>query len=207
MTWLAIRLHRVRMVSMALVVVLWAGFVAAERLYPGIRGISAGLFPYLPLVMGVFLGAPLLSREYERGTHQFAWTQSISRSRWLAPQIGTAAVLALTTTGLVTALIWWSLSDLPPELTGVLPFTWALFALALGAFWSAVTRRTTVAMGSAFFGVAACQLMAEGLRNRAARELGWSSAALGAAEAAITAGLAGVLVAGAWWFVTRRDPG
>ncbi len=84
-TWLAIRQHRIRMISMALVVVLWAGFVTVERLHPGIRGISASLFPYLPLVMGVFLGAPLLSREYERGTHQFAWTQSVTRSRWLAP--------------------------------------------------------------------------------------------------------------------------
>ncbi|WP_062428802.1 ABC transporter permease [Herbidospora daliensis] len=207
MTWLAIRQHRVRMISMACVVALWAGFVAVERLYPGVRGISASLFPYLPLVMAVFLGAPLLAREYERGTHQFAWTQSISRSRWLAPQVGTAAALALVTTGLVTALICWSLRTVPPELTGLLPFTWTLFALALGTFWSAVTRRTTVAMGASFFGVAACQLIAEGLRNRAARELGWTPATLGAVEAAITAGLAGALFAGAWWFVTRRDPG
>ncbi|WP_066374318.1 ABC transporter permease subunit [Herbidospora mongoliensis] len=207
MTWLAIRQHRIRMISMALVVVLWAGFVTAERLYPGIRGISASLFAYLPLVMGVFLGAPLLSREYERGTHQFAWTQSVTRSRWLAPQVITAAVLGLATTGLVTGLIWWSLRTLPHELTGLLPFTWTLFAVALGTFWSAVTRRTTVAMGSAFFGVAACQLIAEGLRNRATREFGWAPATLGAVEAAITAGLAGALIAGAWWFVTHRDPG
>ncbi|GAB1822679.1 hypothetical protein [Herbidospora sp. RD11066] len=207
MTWLAIRQHRIRMISMALVVVLWTGLVTLERLYPGMRGISASLFAYLPLVMGVFLGAPLLSREYERGTHQFAWTQSVTRSRWLAPQVLTAAGLALVTTGLVTALIWWSLRTLPQELWGPLPFTWTLFGVALGTFWSAVTKRTTVAMGSAFFGVAACQLMAEGLRNRATREFGWSSATLGAVEAAITAGLAGALVAGAWWFVTHRDPG
>jgi hypothetical protein len=37
--------------------------------------------PLLPALAGVFIGAPLLAREYEHGTWQLAWTQSVSRRR------------------------------------------------------------------------------------------------------------------------------
>jgi len=33
--------------------------------------------------MGAFWGGPLVAREYETGTNQFAWMQSITRRRWL----------------------------------------------------------------------------------------------------------------------------
>ena len=36
----------------------------------------------VPVIIGVFLGAPLLAREYTAGTVRFAWTQSIGRTRW-----------------------------------------------------------------------------------------------------------------------------
>jgi len=31
----------------------------------------------------LFIGAPLLAREFEHGTFRLAWTQGISRRRWL----------------------------------------------------------------------------------------------------------------------------
>ena len=37
----------------------------------------------LPALVGMFVGAPLLAREFEHGTHRFAWTQSVTRRRWL----------------------------------------------------------------------------------------------------------------------------
>ena len=37
----------------------------------------------LPALVGMFVGAPLLARELEQGTHRFAWTQSVTRRRWL----------------------------------------------------------------------------------------------------------------------------
>ncbi|WP_214103900.1 ABC transporter permease [Acrocarpospora catenulata] len=215
MTWLAFRQHRVRMVTMALIVALWAGLAAVEHGFPGLRGISAGLFPYIPLVLGVFLGAPLVSREFERGTHQLAWTQSITRSRWFLPQTLVALALAVLTTAGTSALAWWSLGGLPWKrevndtlyvLTGALPYAWAVFAVAIGVAWSAITRRTTVAMGASFFGVAATQLIAEGLRNRADRELDWPLTALQSAEAGVLTALAALLGVAAWWCTTRRDP-
>jgi hypothetical protein len=34
------------------------------------------------------LGAPLVAREFETGTSQFAWMQSITRRRWLMVKTG-----------------------------------------------------------------------------------------------------------------------
>src|SRR5206468_3034407 len=46
-----------------------------------VRGLAV-----LPALAGLFVGAPLLARELEHGTHAFAWTQSITRGRWLRPR-------------------------------------------------------------------------------------------------------------------------
>ncbi len=45
-------------------------------------------------VLGIFWGAPLLTRELETGTYRMAWTQSVSRSRWLITKL---AVVGLAT--------------------------------------------------------------------------------------------------------------
>src|SRR5262245_34173989 len=38
---------------------------------------------FLPAVAGVFVGAPLLAREFESGTWKFAFTQTVTRTRWV----------------------------------------------------------------------------------------------------------------------------
>src|SRR5450755_2204300 len=43
----------------------------------------------LPLLIGLFWGAPLVARETELGTHRLIWTQSISRGRWLSVKLAT----------------------------------------------------------------------------------------------------------------------
>ena len=50
----------------------------------------------VPVVIGVFWGAPLVSREFETGTQDLVWQQSVPRRRWLAVKlsvVGLAAVL------------------------------------------------------------------------------------------------------------------
>src|SRR4051794_38498547 len=37
----------------------------------------------VPALLGIFWGAPLVARELETSTYRLAWTQSVSRSRWL----------------------------------------------------------------------------------------------------------------------------
>jgi hypothetical protein len=42
----------------------------------------------VPLLAGLFWGAPAVAHELETGMNQFAWTQSISRWRWLVVRAG-----------------------------------------------------------------------------------------------------------------------
>ncbi len=117
-----------------------------------------------PVIIGVFWGAPLVARELEAGTHRLAWTQSVTRTRWLATKLGVTTLAAAAAVGLLTfAVTWWSnpldgaLSSthgsLPSRLTpvsfamrGIVPVGYAVFAVVLGATLGAVLRRSLPAM-------------------------------------------------------------
>jgi ABC-type transport system involved in multi-copper enzyme maturation permease subunit len=114
----------------------------------------------LPVLIGVFIGAPLFARELEQGTHVLAFTQSVSRTRWMLSKLVVALAPALIVLIVLQYLVWWWLSAaglLGPRSSGsfyflnfgiehVSPVAYALFAFALGAFVGAVSRRTLVAM-------------------------------------------------------------
>jgi hypothetical protein len=121
------------------------------------------LMQLLPVLAGLFLGVPLLSREAERGTGWVAGTQAAGRARLLlVTVIPAAAVLALAGIGLGAEFGWWInlwhgigwqplLFDLNP-----LPFTgWILLAFGLGVLAGAVTRRIVPAMAVTVAGYAA----------------------------------------------------
>lgn len=111
----------------------------------------------VPVLAGMFWAAPLVSREYEAGTHRLAWTQSVSPLRWIGTKIGLIfGVTALAALGLGT-LATWTLNPLAPAfggrynstwyaVTGVVPVAYMLFALGAGVACSAVLRRTIPAM-------------------------------------------------------------
>lgn len=117
----------------------------------------------LPLLAGLFWGAPLIAREVETGTFRLVWTQSVSRGRWLAVKLATflsATVIAAAIVSL--SFDWWlgvadrmdevgitNVNRLAPpsfDLTGVMPVGTTLFAFALGAAAGAVIRRVLPAM-------------------------------------------------------------
>jgi hypothetical protein len=63
----------------------------------------------VPLLIGMFWGAPLISREFEAGTFRLAWTQGVTRSRWLAVKLGLGAVASAAIAGLLSLIVsWWS---------------------------------------------------------------------------------------------------
>jgi hypothetical protein len=113
-----------------------------------------GWLPWVPALVGVFWGAPLLAREFERGTFRIAWTQSVSRRRWLAVKLGGLGSLA-TLSGLgVGAMVgaWLHVfdgtrfaerfgDDAMFGSTGVASGAWWLFAFVLGTASGAVVRR------------------------------------------------------------------
>ena len=55
------------------------------------------LIDFFPAVIGVFWGAPLIARELDTGSYRLVWTQSVTRTRWLAAKItivGAASIAA-----------------------------------------------------------------------------------------------------------------
>ncbi|MFC7592114.1 hypothetical protein ACFQYP_56615 [Nonomuraea antimicrobica] len=63
----------------------------------------------LPALIGLFWGAPLITRELEAGTHLLVWNQSITRTRWLAVKLGLVGLVAVTAAGLCGLMVtWWS---------------------------------------------------------------------------------------------------
>ncbi|MEP7019755.1 MAG: ABC transporter permease subunit [Pseudonocardiales bacterium] len=133
----------------------------------------------LPLLAGMFWAAPLLSREYEAGTHRLAWTQSISPLRWITTKIVlicSVATLAALALGLLSA---WALAPLTPafgtrynstwfDIQGVVPAACMLFALAGGIAASAVVRRTIPAIAIALVLFAAARFPVHLIRSHLA---------------------------------------
>ena len=81
MTWVTWRQGRATALGVAGIVALYGVLGVIERQQPSVAGITVSFTPYLFLVLALLLGAPLVSREFELGTHQFAWTQSVTRRR------------------------------------------------------------------------------------------------------------------------------
>jgi len=53
-----------------------------------------------PAIIGVFWGAPLITREIEARTLPLTWNQSVTRTRWLAVKLSFVGLGAMATAGL-----------------------------------------------------------------------------------------------------------
>ena len=120
------------------------------------------LLTVLPALAGVFIGAPLLGRELEQGTWRLAWTQGVTRTRWLAVKLAllTAAVTVLAA-GFTALFTWWRgpldgiqgrFDGAAYNFEGAVPTASAVFAFALGTLAGTLARRTIPAMALTFFG-------------------------------------------------------
>jgi hypothetical protein len=127
--------------------------------------LCSALMILAPVLFGIFLGAPLIARELETGTYRLAWTQSVTRTRWITTRLALVTFVTVVLMGLLsTAVTWW---QRPLDLVSgsqwntfdqrdVVPVAFAVFAVALGALLGAITRRTLVAMAgtiAGYFGV------------------------------------------------------
>jgi ABC-2 family transporter protein len=139
---------------------LWGSYYHAGYPLTGNLNLLAIALAILPVLIGVFAGAPLLAREYETGTVRFAWTQAAGRGHWLAAKLGLLGVALATAAATFGALAgWWLLladraagsSRWQPQqfgLTAVSFAGWMVFMLAAGVLAGAVTRRTVPAMAA-----------------------------------------------------------
>jgi hypothetical protein len=123
----------------------------------------------IPALLGMFWGAPLVARELESGTYRLAWTQSVSRRRWLSVRIALVGVAALAVAGLATWLVsWWfapidavNLDRFAPSVftaRGIVAVGYAGFAFALGVATGTLLRRTLPAMVATMLGFVAARV-------------------------------------------------
>lgn len=130
------------------------------------------LLVVLPLLAGLFWGAPLVARETEAGTHHLVWTQGVTRRRWALTKfglVGLGVVLAAVAYSLL--LTWWveplSLATgggfgyIVFDLHGIVPIGYTLFALALGILAGAVARKVLPAMAVTLVGFVAVRALVE----------------------------------------------
>jgi ABC-2 family transporter protein len=122
----------------------------------------------VPLLIGLFWGAPLLAREFEFGTQRLMWTQSVTRRRWLASKTIALMAAAIVVSGVTAvAVTWWSRTfDLSEhnrfdkfDIEGFVPVAYAIFAAALGLAAGIVIRRTLPAIITALVGFTGIRLI------------------------------------------------
>jgi hypothetical protein len=120
-----------------------------------------------PAVVGIFWGAPLLAGEFEAGTYYLAWTQSITRPRWLLVKLTLTGLAAMSATEALSLMqAWWTTpislavarggSGSPMAMNqfnplvfatqGITPLGYAAFAFALGVTVGVLVRRSVRAM-------------------------------------------------------------
>ena len=142
----------------------------AARLFRGDSAITTLVDATMavPILLGLFWGAPLLARELEAGTHNLAWTQGVTRRSWLSRNVlwalAAAAVWGAATAALVT---WWRgpqnaiavlvaqpdgsgvpvrLVTFTFDLQGIAPAAYSVFAVALGIAAGSIFKRVLPAM-------------------------------------------------------------
>ena len=137
-----------------------------------VRGLAV-----LPALAGLFVGAPLLARELEHSTHRFAWTQGVTRRRWLLTKTMLLAALMLAGGAAAGAIVmWWRgpfdnvegrMAPSGFDVEGLVVPAYALFALAVGVLAGLIFRRTVAAMTATLVLFAAARLLVlEVLRPR-----------------------------------------
>jgi ABC-type transport system involved in multi-copper enzyme maturation permease subunit len=135
----------------------------------GLRIAVTVLVMVIPALIGMFWGAPLIAHELETGTFRLAWTQSVSRLRWVLVKLGLVGLASMLVAALVSLMASWWLSPIDKAnpnrfgpssfaLHGFVPGAYALFAFALAATVGLLMRRTLPAMAVTLAGFIGARL-------------------------------------------------
>ncbi len=115
-----------------------------------------GWLNLLPPLIGAFIGAPLLAREFETGTWRLAFTQAVPRTRWLTTKILLLSTIVVILMAALTAMFSWYRAPLDLletrfgpnsyDFEGLSLPAYALLAFAIGVLAGILLRRTLAAM-------------------------------------------------------------
>jgi hypothetical protein len=192
LTWAAWRQHRGLLIGLAVFVAVLGAYTVVDGLWVqgisdplgcGGPGVSAQCWVVLnghfyavwfsgilvPLAIGVFVGAPLLAREYADGTARFAWTQGVGRTRPLLAKLILVGLAVLTAGAVLGWLARWAgqpaagqspavINAWIPALFGSSPVAEAagsVLAFAFGVAAGALARRVIPAMAATMVTVVA----------------------------------------------------
>jgi ABC-type transport system involved in multi-copper enzyme maturation permease subunit len=187
MTWAAWRVQRPQLLAAIAAVAILGVWLAATAIAMGhsqtwkywTDGDVFVLYA-LPGLVGLAVGAPLVAGETEPGTNRLAWTQSISRVRWLAVKLLVGGLVAAGIVAVLAALLeWWTSAisiaastdsggfpgiRIQPsgfDLAGIVIIGYAIFAFTLGTALGAVIRRPGWAFAAGVPIFAFCRIAVE----------------------------------------------
>ena len=132
------------------------------------RSCSTSLSSSCPALIGIFWGAPLVARELETGTFRLAWTQSVTRTRWLAVKLGVVGLASMAVAGLLSLMVTWWSSPIDRVNASIVrlvrsarhrPVGYAAFAFVLGVTAGVLIRRTLPAMATTLAAFVATRLL------------------------------------------------
>ena len=119
---------------------------------------AATLLLAVPMLIGAFVGVPVLARELETGTFRYAWTLGVGRRRWTLAKLVPLAVTVTVAAGLFSLLFSWYYQPLFADgnsiplnpglfgLRGVAYAAWTLAGFAIGALVGLLIRRVVPAI-------------------------------------------------------------
>jgi len=140
------------------------------------QGALLAWFNLVPGLIGVLVAAPFII-ELEHGTYRLAWTQSITRRRWLATKLGVAVASAMLAALVMTALITWWRAPLDHlhgrmetsvfDFEGTVGVAYVLFAFGLALAVGVIWRRTAPTVIAGFVGYTVVRIFVQNwLRQR-----------------------------------------
>jgi hypothetical protein len=200
LTWLVVRQHRATTWIVVALAVLGAAAIVYERgamadmlagrgwpdkdvnlvSAPQSYGYITEALGALPVILAVFLGAPLIAGDQEQGTAHLVTTQSVPRHRWLAAKLGWCLSLVLVSTVVLATLFfwWWEpyrglllsewLSGSVFDNTGPMLTALSLFLTTSGIAIGMLLRRVLPAMLGTFFFALVVEVAWGELRDRLA---------------------------------------
>ena len=177
MTWLTWRQFRVSAVVAAAALVIAAillgstdpgtgGYLSHDHLLKFFSTFLVGV----PALIGAFWGAPLVASELESGTYRLVWTQSVTRTRWLAVKLSLIGAATVAVTGVLSLMLGaWSSTVVNQDRfgtamfgqRGIVPIGYAAFGLALGVTAGLLIRRTLPAMATTLIAFLAVRIIVQ----------------------------------------------